>query len=132
SVTILTLAWCWPGLLWLGAGLRNRAAAGYALVTGRMRNPSPQSPLFAAGLVLALTCVGGLIALPRTLHGERNGYRLAGEWLRGRMPVEYNLVDPEGLVSLYADLADCNLWEKDHPALSAAHLDTLLSKWTDV
>jgi hypothetical protein len=119
--TVLTIPWCWPGLL-------SMAGAMQRWLPGRLGFSGLTTPHLAAGIAVMLAAALGFDGIHQTLHGERNGYRLAGEWLRGRVPLDRGVVDPESLVSLYAGLDGRNFWERDHLDVSADYLDGLLGR----
>jgi len=96
----LASVWCWPGLV--------------ALL--RWRHPG-----WAATAVLALAGVATTWQNP--LHGERHGFRQAGEWLHTQGEVSY--LDPEGLASFFAGRFGDNLWPTYQPRLTLRCLEHL-------
>lgn len=90
---VMLIALC--GIFWAVAAL----AIGAAKIA-RVRPGYPVAPL-TIGLFVALT----LFPLPKTLarlHGERQGFRLAGEWLAANAAPEDLIYDPFSWSSYYA------------------------------
>jgi hypothetical protein len=82
------------------------AVAGLAMVGAMLARSWPQcrAPLWTACLLVALT----LLPLPKTLarlHGERRGFREAGEWLAANAGPDDAILDPFSWSSYYAGRA---------------------------
>jgi hypothetical protein len=86
------------GLFWAVAGL---AIVGAVLAR---RWPRCRAPLWTTCLLIALA----LLPLPKTLarlHGERKGFREAGEWLAANAGPDDAILDPFSWSSYYAGKA---------------------------
>lgn len=121
-VAALTACWAWPGLL----TVCNAVLARVGRVVPRLATMPFASTVLAGGILAAalMPALGSTLAAP--LHGDRHGFRLAGQWLYNRSGPGHHVIDPESLACFFADRDADRCWDYAHPELTDEYLDKML------
>jgi hypothetical protein len=131
---ILTIPWCWPGLIVLGNWTRwlllqlttwFRRHALLRMVPWAHGAVAPRR--FAIGTLALCVMANCALGAMRPLNAQRFGVRRAGDWLRHHVAADCGIIDPENLAGTYAGLDARNYWDR-FPRFTIGHLSSILHR----